>query len=249
MGLFHWIFGKHPPRPPDPERAAVAGLVSTWEVPLVAEELRRAGIEATFNDDHTSYLTTGAIESRVQVHVMEPDLAATRQIMQAVRDGSPGTYSLRRAESGDRAFLEDMLHQAIFVPEGGDRPGRDVLAGPELARYVEGFGSRSGDRGWIAVDDDGVPVGAAWARRWTPPVVGYGFVDALTPELSIAVLPDHRGAGVGSALLATLLDEVGRCSLSVDRRNPAVGLYERFGFVVVERHDDTQVMLVGEEPG
>ena len=243
MGLFHWIFGKHLPRPPDPERATLAGLVSAWEAPLVAEELARAGIGAAFNDDHTSYLTTGVIESKVQIHVMEPDAAAARHIIQSVRDGGFAAPLIRPAAEDDQPFLRAMLYEALFVPPGDDPPAPEILDSPELARYVDGFGTRPDDRGWIAVDDSGAPIGAVWVRRWDPPTVGYGFVDASTPELSIAVRPDHRGDGVGSALLTAVLDDARRCSLSVDARNPAVALYERFGFVVVAHHGDTLLMV------
>jgi ribosomal protein S18 acetylase RimI-like enzyme len=243
VGLFHWIFGKHVPRPPDPERATLAGLVSAWEAPLVAEELAGVGIEAAFNDDHTSYLTTGVIESKVQVHVMEPDAAAARQIIQSVRDGRSDAPLLRPAQATDRAFLREMVYEAVFVPAGAEPPDPEILDTPELARYVDGFGTRPDDHGWVAVDETGAPIGAAWVRRWDPPTVGYGFVDASTPELSIAVRPERRGSGVGSGLLLAILEDVGRCSLSVDVRNPAAGLYRRFGFVVVGDHDGTLVMV------
>ena len=69
---------------------------------------------------------------------------------------------------------------------------------------------------------------------------GYGYVDDETPELAIAVLPDHRGRGLGRRLLRELLDAAGgrfgAVSLSVRAENPAWRLYERTGFrVAVER--------------
>jgi ribosomal protein S18 acetylase RimI-like enzyme len=54
----------------------------------------------------------------------------------------------------------------------------------------------------------------------------------------MAVMPAWRGQGVGSRLLAALLDAAaGRyatVSLNVQADNPAARLYRRFGFEVVE---------------
>lgn len=80
------------------------------------------------------------------------------------------------------------------------------------------------------------PVGAVWVRLMIGENKGYGFVDDATPELSIAVLPEYRGQGVGTQLLTHLFGSecgVSSTSLSVSLENPAVRLYERFGFTVV----------------
>ena len=55
--------------------------------------------------------------------------------------------------------------------------------------------------------------------------------------VDIALLPEHRGRGVGSALLRGLLAEAavnGQCvTIHVEIGNPARRLYERLGFVEV----------------
>ena len=122
---------------------------------------------------------------------------------------------------------------AVFVPPGSPPPDRSVVAQPELARYVDGWGRR-GDEGIIAVASSGYPIGAAWLRLWSKQDHGYGFIDALTPELSVAVRPERRGIGIGTALLQRLLQRAAESydsvSLSVSVQNPAVRLYERLGF-------------------
>jgi ribosomal protein S18 acetylase RimI-like enzyme len=120
-----------------------------------------------------------------------------------------------------------------------------VLEEPMLHRFYDGWG-RPGDAGVIA-ELDGVPVGAAWYRLFSAGNAGYGFVDEETPELSIAVVPSRRGAGLGSELLDALLDRAradgyGEISLSVEKGSPAVGLYERHGFELV-REDDGGVTM------
>ena len=152
---------------------------------------------------------------------------------------------VRPATSADQPIISAMLHEALFVPPGAARFDRGVIDDDGLVDYHQRFGTEPGDVGRVAFDRTGEPIGAAWVRQ----LRGYGFVDDDTPELSVAVAESHRAVGVGSALLAGLLDAVPRVSLSVDRRNPALGLYERLGFEVVRADGDTLVMLrEGGEP-
>jgi hypothetical protein len=88
---------------------------------------------------------------------------------------------LRPAEASDEPFLREMLYLALFVPPGQPPLPQSVLADPAIARYVEGWGTRSGDSGLIALVQR-VPVGAAWLRFFPASDPGYGFVDERTPE-------------------------------------------------------------------
>ena len=151
----------------------------------------------------------------------------------------PGGIAVRSATADDQEFITEMQYEALFVPPGGDPSPRSTLDDPAVARYHRDFGTVPGDVGRIAVDATGSPLGAAWVRH----IDGYGFIDAETPELAIAVVPGRRRSGIGRALLGALVDAVPRLSLSVDRRNPAVHLYERLGFEVVRRDGDSMVML------
>ncbi len=67
--------------------------------------------------------------------------------------------------------------------------------------------------------------------------------------VDIALLPEHRGNGIGSALLRDLLAEADaagkRVTIHVERLNPALRLYERLGFSVAE---DKGVYLFLERP-
>lgn len=135
-----------------------------------------------------------------------------------------------------------MVYEAIFVAPDADPFPRSVLDVPQIAHYAEGFG-RPGDVGLVAETVAGAPIGAAWMRKYSSEDPAYGYVDDDTPELSIAVVAEHRGMGLGTALLTHLIAEMPRCSLSVDRRNPAVRLYERVGFETVERTGDSLTML------
>ena len=107
---------------------------------------------------------------------------------------------------------------------------------------------RDGDRALIALDDFH-EVGAAWFRLYSEAEPGFGFVDAETPELTIGVVPSRRGKGIGSGLLDALLDRARKdgfrqISLSVEKTNPAVNLYESRGFRAVS--GDGDVLMVAQ---
>jgi ribosomal protein S18 acetylase RimI-like enzyme len=150
---------------------------------------------------------------------------------------------VRRGGAQDVRFLRDMLHHAYYWKE---RAPEDTGPGP-VALYVKAWG-RPGDAAMIAIDG-GFPAGAAWYRLFSRNRPGYGFVDERTPELAIAVVPNARGKGVGSALLEALLERAraeghDAISLSVDRNNAgAIELYERYGFERVREVDDSVTML------
>ena len=149
---------------------------------------------------------------------------------------------IRPGGRNDQRFLRDMLRHAYYWRE---RMPRGDIDAP-VYRYVMNWG-RPGDAAVIALDDDN-RVGAAWYRLFKRDEPGYGFVDEQTPELSIAVVPSRRGKGFGDQLLRALLDEAKRggfsqISLSVEPDNPALRLYERFGFEKVGESNGSWVML------
>ena len=55
----------------------------------------------------------------------------------------------------------------------------------------------------------------------------------------MAIFPEHRGQGIGTALLTRLVEAATytyeQISLSVAAENPALRLYERLGFEVVAK--------------
>lgn len=153
------------------------------------------------------------------------------------------TVTLRPATSADEPFLWDMLYESLFTPPGAARPPRTALDEPQLAAYVTGFGTRPGDSGFVAEDAAGTPVGAVWARLRPAAQPGYGFVDADTPEVAIAIVAGQRGTGLGTRLVRAIQADRGRLSLSVDARNPAKRLYEREGFVAVTRDPGFPTLL------
>ena len=71
-GIVHWIFGKHPPRPPDPDRSAEAAWLPLWQAQLVLHELWERDVPAVIAEDFTSHLRFAAREPMARIYVMEP---------------------------------------------------------------------------------------------------------------------------------------------------------------------------------
>lgn len=84
--------------------------------------------------------------------------------------------------------------------------------------------------------------------------IGRLYLDRRDDEfriVDIALLPEHRGKGLGAGILQDILDEAGALNLPVrihvESNNPAMNLYLRLGFV---KTDDTGVYHLMERlPG
>jgi len=161
-----------------------------------------------------------------------------------------GVPALLAATPDDLPFLREMLVEAAFPP-GTERPP-DPLGDDHVARYLDGWG-RPGDVGLVAWDDDR-PVGAAWTRLLPADRPGYGFVDAATAELAVAVAAGERGHGVGRALVVGALDAAAahgpeRVSLSVALANVvAARLYRSLGFADVAPDGTSMTMVAPTAP-
>ncbi len=141
---------------------------------------------------------------------------------------------VRPLDTTDRPFLEEMLLEAFFWNPAWSRPTpAEFREHPEFTKLLADWG-RPGDRGVLA-EAQRTRVGAAWFRLWTPELHSYGYVDARTPELAIAVVSTHRSRGVGRTLLRALVriarkDGYPALSLSVSPSNYARSFYESEGF-------------------
>jgi len=89
MGLMHWIFGKHPPRPPDPDRTCEAAWLPMWQAQLVLYELWESDIPAVMSEDFTSHLRFGAREPMARIFVTEPRLRAATEVIERVTGYPP----------------------------------------------------------------------------------------------------------------------------------------------------------------
>ena len=134
---------------------------------------------------------------------------------------------LREATEADRPFLFEVFASTrageLAVLPWPEEQKRAFLAQQFAAQDAAYRGRWPGGR-FLVVERDGVPVGRLY--RCEQP--------GELRLVDVTLLPEARGAGIGSALLAGLLAEADaralRTALHVQRQNPARRLYERLGF-------------------
>ena len=155
-------------------------------------------------------------------------------------------YIVRDIREDEFALLEEFLYQAIYVPEGfeGGVPRSVVRDDPKCCAAYEDFGSLPDDRALVA-EVSGKVVGACWVRTADE----YGHIDSITPSFSISLFEEYRGNGIGTALMRRMLEDLeaagyARASLSVQKANPALRLYERLGFCIVGNGADATEWLM-----
>lgn len=154
---------------------------------------------------------------------------------------------IREMGPDDYPLLEEFLYLAVYQHDAAQPIPRSVVDEPRVHNYIEGFGARPHDRGVVA-EAHGRVVGAAWARVLGGDPVGYGYVDDATPELAISLLPEYRNQGIGTRLMRELIGLLAECgyartSLSVDKANYAVKMYEDLGFTVLAEQDEDLLMV------
>lgn len=160
------------------------------------------------------------------------------------------SHTIRVAELDNLPFMWDMLFEAAAVDPSTRQVGRkSALRLPATRKYLDGWG-RKGDAGAVAFGESGEPLGAAWYRLFPLEEPGYGTISPNIPELTIGVVPGARGKGVGKALLIALMqlareEGFSDLSLSVDRKNKALQLYQRLGFrdAGVSAPEDTSLTM------
>ena len=83
---------------------------------------------------------------------------------------------------------------------------------------------------FLVIERDGQPIGRIYIDRDLEEV----------RLIDIALIPEARGAGLGTQLLQEILDEaraqVKRVTIHVERFNPAMRLYQRLGFQAIEEN-------------
>ncbi|HEV7519394.1 MAG TPA: GNAT family N-acetyltransferase [Thermoanaerobaculia bacterium] len=84
---------------------------------------------------------------------------------------------------------------------------------------------------FLVIVSDGVPAGRLYVVRWEKEI----------RLIDIALLPEHRNGGVGSAILGEILAEGSAAgkpvTIHVEKFNPALRLYLRLGFTPIEDRD------------
>lgn len=151
--------------------------------------------------------------------------------------------NIREIRKEEYNLLDDFLYEAIFIPKGTSKPPQKITKNEELQVYIKDFGTYKDDNCLIAEYDNKI-VGACWTRI----IDNYGHIDNKTPSFAISLYEEYRGKGIGTKLMKSMLaflKEKGyrKTSLSVQKNNYAVKMYENVGFKIIDENKEEYIML------
>jgi hypothetical protein len=96
--VWHWVFGKHPPKPPREDHVVELAWLPLWKAQLLLHHLWECGIPTTMSEDHTSQLRFGAREPMARLYVMEVRRAAAIAALRELEESSSGDVDESRDE-------------------------------------------------------------------------------------------------------------------------------------------------------
>jgi ribosomal protein S18 acetylase RimI-like enzyme len=147
--------------------------------------------------------------------------------------------AFRRVAEADLAFLARLYastraDEMAVVPWPAEEKAA-FLAMQFRAQHTD-YQRNYADADWLVIAHEGEDIGRLYLDRRAPE---HRIID-------IALLPEHRGRGYGTALMADLLDEAAAAgkpmSIHVEKFNRAQRLYRRLGFVTVEEQEVYDLM-------
>lgn len=134
-------------------------------------------------------------------------------------------------EAGDDEFLFNVYASTRAEELAGvdwGEPQKEAFVRQQFAAQHQWYTEQYDGASLDVVEVDGQPAGRLYVARWAEEI----------RIMDIALLPEHRGAGTGTALLRDLMAEAGAASkkltIHVERFNPALRLYSRLGFTLTE---------------
>jgi len=139
----------------------------------------------------------------------------------------------RPAEDGDLPFLA-LVYASTRIEEVAQTGWSLDLQRQFLAHQFDAqhrhYRQHYPNAEWLVIERDGAAVGRLYIEEWPDQI----------RLIDIALLPDSRGAGVGGAILADVMDLATTAAkpltIHVERHNPAMRLYLRLGFVAIDEH-------------
>ena len=151
-------------------------------------------------------------------------------------------YRIREIRENEYYVLSEFLYEAIFIPVGMEKPPKAIIEQPELQVYIADFG-KSDDWCLVAEVKEKI-VGAVWVRIMND----YGHIDDKTPSFAISLYEEYRNMGIGTALMRDMLEFLKnkgykQTSLSVQKANYAVRMYQKVGFEVIDENEEEYIMV------
>jgi len=131
----------------------------------------------------------------------------------------------------DEAFLAKLYastRAGEMALTGWDAVQQEAFLRQQFQFQTTHYRKHYGDASFRIILRDDAPIGRLY--------VHYGAQEIRL--MDIALLPEHRGTGLGGSILENLLREAAQLgktvTLHVERFNPALRLYQRLGFRVIE---------------
>ena len=151
-------------------------------------------------------------------------------------------YHIRPIQPSEIPLLKDFLYEAIFIPEGVQAPPRSIIDDESLQVYIRDFGLSPDDHCLVAEVDDKI-VGAIWGRI----INDYGHIADDVPSIAISLYKEYRNQGIGTDLLKQMISLLkGKgyksVSLSVQKANYAMRMYQKAGFIVLSDDGEEVIM-------
>jgi ribosomal protein S18 acetylase RimI-like enzyme len=151
-----------------------------------------------------------------------------------------GEITLRPVIDEDRAFLLS-VYSSTRAEELSAVPWTDEQKGAFLRMQFDAqdswYRQVYPEGKFLVIVRDSTPIGRLYVARLPTEVL---LVD-------IALLPEHRGQGIGSRLLADVVADADRgglpITLHVEPWNPAKRLYERLGFATTQQGQVYETMV------
>ncbi|CAM3779454.1 GNAT family N-acetyltransferase [Corallococcus soli] len=153
---------------------------------------------------------------------------------------APFAPHLRPVTPGDDGFLFTLYAstRAQELAAWGWNPAQqEIFLRTQYQAQARHYAALYAPEGHALIEVDGAPVGRQWLVR----------TQAETLLVDMALLPSHRGQGLGTRLLCAIQEEAARARvpvrLNVTRDNPALRLYTRHGFLPVPGSDPASPYL------
>jgi ribosomal protein S18 acetylase RimI-like enzyme len=138
--------------------------------------------------------------------------------------------TLRPERPADAEFLFHVFvhsRASALAQLDWDDPARDALLRMQFRAQHRGYRAQFPNARFDVIECDDTPIGRLIVDR----------CERAIHVVDVALLPEHRGRGVGTSLLRALLAEAAAngtpVTLRVDRDNRARSLYRRLGFATV----------------
>jgi ribosomal protein S18 acetylase RimI-like enzyme len=139
--------------------------------------------------------------------------------------------TLRNIRAGDEPFLYEVYagtRRDELAPLGWSAEQQTAFLKQQFGAQQRYYQANYASADFHVILLDGRPIGRLYVARWEDEI----------RVIDIALLPEYRNAGIGARLLGDLIDEAAQAGkpvrIHVEKFNPALRLYRRLGFVIVD---------------